>query len=111
MSEWMLEDLAAASELRYGVLRYFNVAGADPGGRIGQSTPKATHLIKVACEAAVGKRDHIDIFGTNNPTANGTCIRDYIHIENHTHTHQHTHNQQRKGGASFTANCGYGHGY
>ncbi len=111
MSEWMLQDLAAASHLRYGVLRYFNVAGADPGGRIGQSTPKATHLIKVACEAVVGKRDHIDIFGTDYPTPDGTCIRDYIHIEDLAHAHILALDHLRGGAPSFTANCGYGHGY
>src|SRR3569833_1732032 len=78
---WLLVVFAVASSLRYGVLRYFNVAGADPLARIGQSTPKATHLIKVACEAALGKRDHIDFFGTDYSPADGTCIRDYIHVE------------------------------
>ena len=111
MSEWMLQDLAAANSLRYGVLRYFNVAGADPGGRIGQSTPKATHLIKVACEAVVGKRDHIDIFGTDYPTPDGTCIRDYIHVEDLARAHLLALDHLHGGGASFTANCGYGHGY
>lgn len=111
MSEWMLADLAAASGLRYGVLRYFNVAGADPLGRIGQSTPKATHLIKVACEAAVGKRGHVDIFGTDYDTADGTCIRDYIHVEDLARAHLLALDHLRAGGASFTANCGYGHGY
>ena len=81
MSEWMLRDLAAASDLRYIALRYFNVAGSDPAGRIGQSTKKATLLVKVACEAAVGKRDHIAIFGTDYPTPDGTGVRDYIHVE------------------------------
>lgn len=111
MSEWMLQDLAAASDLRYGVLRYFNVAGADPEGRIGQSTPKATHLIKVACEAAVGKRDHIDIFGTDYDTPDGTCIRDYIHVEDLAHAHLLALKHLKNGGDSLTANCGYGHGY
>jgi len=111
MSEWMLEDLAAASSLRYGVLRYFNVAGADPLARIGQSTPKATHLIKVACEAALGKRDHIDIFGTDYSTADGTCIRDYIHVEDLAGAHLLALDHLLSGDSSFTANCGYGHGY
>lgn len=111
MSEWMLQDQAAASDMRYGVLRYFNVAGADPEGRIGQSTPNATHLIKVACEAVVGKRGHIDIFGTDYPTADGSCIRDYIHVEDLAGAHLLALNHLKNGGASFTANCGYGHGY
>ena len=111
MSEWMLQDLAAAGDLRYGVLRYFNVAGADPAGRIGQSTPQATHLIKVACEATLGKRGHIDIFGTDYPTPDGTCIRDYIHIEDLAGAHLLALDHLRNGGDSFTANCGYGHGY
>ncbi len=111
MSEWMLQDLAAAGDLRYGVLRYFNVAGADPGGRIGQSTPKATHLIKVACEATLGKRGHIDVFGTDYATPDGTCIRDYIHIEDLAGAHLLALDHLRNGGESFTANCGYGHGY
>ncbi len=111
MSEWMLQDLAAAGDLRYGVLRYFNVAGADPAGRIGQSTPQATHLIKVACETALGKRGHIDVFGTDYPTPDGTCIRDYIHIEDLAGAHLLALDHLRNGGDSFTANCGYGHGY
>ena len=81
MSEWMLRDVAAASPLRYAALRYFNVAGSDCGGRIGQATPNATLLIKVACEAAIGKRPHVSIFGTDYPTADGTGVRDYIHVE------------------------------
>lgn len=111
MSEWMLQDQAVASDMRYGVLRYFNVAGADPEGRIGQSTPNATHLIKVACEAVVGKRGHIDIFGTDYPTADGSCIRDYIHVEDLARAHLLALSHLQNGGASFTANCGYGHGY
>src|SRR4029450_11387663 len=79
MSEWMLRDLSAASDLRHVVLRYFNVAGSDPAGRIGQSTRLATLLVKVACEASVGKRPHVSIFGTDYPTADGTGVRDYIH--------------------------------
>ena len=80
MSERMLMDTAAASDMDYVILRYFNVAGADPQGRIGQSTPEATHLIKVACEAALGKRPGMSIFGNDYPTADGTCVRDYIHF-------------------------------
>jgi len=111
MSEWMLRDLAAASELRYVALRYFNVAGADPGGRIGQSTPKATHLIKVACEHAVGKRDQVAIFGTDYPTADGSGVRDYIHVDDLAAAHVLALNYLERGGASQTLNCGYGHGY
>src|SRR6266851_614525 len=80
MTEWMLRDAAAAHGLNYVALRYFNVAGADPEGRSGQSTPNATHLIKVACETALGKRNRMEVFGTDYPTADGTCVRDYIHV-------------------------------
>jgi UDP-glucose 4-epimerase len=111
MSEWMLRDLAAAGDLRYVALRYFNVAGADPEGRIGQSTPKATHLIKVACEHALGKRDQVAIFGTDYPTADGTGIRDYIHVDDLAAAHVLALNYLEQGGASQTLNCGYGHGY
>ncbi len=111
MSEWMLRDLAAASSLRYVVLRYFNVAGCDPGGRIGQSTLKATLLTKVACEAAVGKRKHVSIFGTDYPTPDGTGVRDYIHVEDLASAHVKALGYLRQAGASTTLNCGYGHGY
>ena len=111
MSEWMLRDLAAASDLRYVALRYFNVAGADPEGRIGQSTPKATHLIKVACEHALGKRDHVAVFGTDYPTADGTGVRDYIHVDDLASAHILALNYLEQGGTSQTLNCGYGHGY
>lgn len=111
MSEWMLRDLAAASALRYVVLRYFNVAGCDPGGRIGQSTLKATLLTKVACEAAVGKRPHVSIFGTDYPTPDGTGVRDYIHVEDLASAHVKALGYLRQNGASATINCGYGHGY
>lgn len=111
MSEWMLRDLGAASALRYGVLRYFNVAGSDPETRIGQSTRKATLLIKVACEAIVGKRPHVSIFGSDYPTADGTGIRDYIHVEDLASAHLAALDYLRKGGESVTLNCGYGHGY
>jgi len=111
MSEWMLRDLAAASSLRYVVLRYFNVAGCDPGGRIGQSTLKATLLTKVACEAAVGKRKQVSIFGTDYPTADGTGVRDYIHVEDLASAHVRALQYLRQGGSSATLNCGYGHGY
>jgi UDP-glucose 4-epimerase len=111
MSEWMLRDLAAATGMRYVVLRYFNVAGCDPGGRIGQSTLNATLLIKVAAEAAVGKRPHVSIFGTDYPTPDGTGVRDYIHVEDLASAHVRALDYLRGGGASDTLNCGYGHGY
>ncbi len=111
MSEMMLRDLAAATDLNYVALRYFNVAGCDPQGRIGQSTPKATLLTKVACETAVGKRDAVYIFGTDYPTPDGTGVRDYIHVEDLAHAHVKALDYLRKGGESATLNCGYGHGY
>jgi UDP-glucose 4-epimerase len=110
MTEWMLRDLSAASGLRHVILRYFNVAGSDPMGRIGQSTEKATLLIKVACETAVGKRPHVSIFGTDYPTADGTGIRDYIHVEDLADAHLKALDYLRAGGQSATLNCGYGHG-
>jgi UDP-glucose 4-epimerase len=111
MSEWMLRDLGAATSLRYVVLRYFNVAGSDPGGRIGQSTINGTLLTKVACETAVGKRQHISIFGTDYPTNDGTGVRDYIHVEDLASAHLNALDYLRNGGESQTLNCGYGHGY
>lgn len=111
MSEWMLRDLALASPLRYVTLRYFNVAGSDPQGRIGQSTRQATLLTKVACEAAVGKRSHVAVFGTDYATPDGTGVRDYIHVEDLADAHVKALGYLRGGGASTTLNCGYGHGY
>ena len=111
MSEWMLRDLSAATALRHVALRYFNVAGSDPQGRIGQSTRAATLLVKVACEAAVGKRSHLSVFGTDYPTPDGTGVRDYIHVEDLARAHLSALDYLRAGGASLTANCGYGHGY
>jgi UDP-glucose 4-epimerase len=111
MSEQMLRDTAAVTNLRYVALRYFNVAGADPGGRIGQSTPEATHLIKVACEHVVGKRNMISIFGIDYETPDGTCIRDYIHIEDLAAAHLQALDYLRAGGATTTLNCGYGRGF
>lgn len=111
MSEWMLRDLGAATKLTYVVLRYFNVAGSDPGGRIGQSTLNGTLLTKVACETAVGKRPHVSIFGTDYPTADGTGVRDYIHVEDLAAAHLRALDYLRAGGDSKTLNCGYGHGY
>ncbi len=111
MTEWMLRDLAAAGGPSYVALRYFNVAGCEPTGTIGQSTPKATLLVKVACEAAVGKRPGVSIFGTDYPTPDGTGLRDYIHVEDLAAAHLDSLAYLRKGGKSSTMNCGYGHGY
>jgi UDP-glucose 4-epimerase len=111
MTEWMLRDTAAVSDLSYAALRYFNVAGADPKGRTGQATPRATHLIKVACETAVGSRPHLDIFGRDYPTRDGTCVRDYIHVSDLIAAHDAALVHLRGGGASGIFNCGYGRGY
>jgi UDP-glucose 4-epimerase len=111
MTEWMLRDVAAVNPLTYVALRYFNVAGSDPQGRIGQSTPKATLLTKVACEVAVGKRDHVAIFGTDYSTPDGTGVRDYIHVEDLADAHLKALAYLRRGGESTTLNCGYGRGY
>ncbi|MEA3180494.1 MAG: UDP-glucose 4-epimerase [Gammaproteobacteria bacterium] len=111
MSEWMLRDVAASSPLRYVALRYFNVAGSDTMGRIGQATPKATLLVKVACEAAVGKRPHVSIYGTDFPTDDGTGVRDYIHVEDLATAHLDALSYLRKGGTPQVLNVGYGHGY
>ena len=111
MSEWMLRDLSAATELRHVVLRYFNVAGSDPEGEIGQSTEKATLLIKVAAEVAVGKREKLLVFGTDYPTPDGTGVRDYIHVSDLADAHIQALGYLRSGGESTTLNCGYGHGY
>ena len=111
MTEIMLADTARAHDLRYVALRYFNVAGADPKGRSGQSTPRATHLIKVACETALGKRSHMQVFGTDYPTPDGTCLRDYIHVTDLTRAHMAALRHLRAGGASDIFNCGYGRGF
>lgn len=111
MCEWMLRDLDANDSLRYVALRYFNVAGCDPQGRIGQSTRNATLLFKVACEVATGRRDSLSIFGTDYATPDGTGIRDYIHVEDLADAHLRALDHLRDGGASVTLNCGYGHGY
>ena len=111
MSEMMLRDVCAATPMRSVVLRYFNVAGCDPAGRIGQSTRNATLLVKVACEHAVGKRESLAIFGTDYDTPDGTCIRDYIHVDDLASAHLRALDYLREGGASVTLNCGYGHGY
>ena len=111
VSEWMLRDVAAVSDLRYVALRYFNVAGSDPGGRIGQSTPGATLLTKVACEVMVGKRPHVAVFGSDYPTPDGTGMRDYLHVEDLAAAHLNALDHLRRGGRSLTVNVGYGHGY
>ena len=111
MSEWMLRDAAAAHGLGYVSLRYFNVAGADPAGRSGQSTPNATHLIKVACECATAKRGGMQIFGTDYPTPDGTCIRDYIHVTDLAAAHLDALKHLRGNGGNLVLNCGYGRGY
>ena len=111
MTEWMLRDLAAAGGPNYVALRYFNVAGCEPTGSIGQSTPKATLLVKVACEAATGKRPGVSIFGTDYPTPDGTGSRDYIHVDDLATAHLDALRYLRAGGDSTVLNCGYGHGY
>ncbi len=111
MTEWMLEDAARAHGISYVVLRYFNVAGADPRGRSGQSTPNATHLIKVATQAALGRRERLEVFGTDYPTPDGSCLRDYIQVSDLAQAHLVALNHLRRGGESLTLNCGYGRGY
>jgi UDP-glucose 4-epimerase len=111
MTEIMLRDAGIAHGLKHVILRYFNVAGADPEGRTGQSTKGATHLIKVAVETALGRRAKMDIFGTDYPTPDGTCVRDYIHVNDLAAAHLDALRYLRAGGASITANCGYGRGY
>ena len=111
MTEWMLADAAAAHGLRYVILRYFNVAGADPHGRSGQSTANATHLIKVAAQTALGQRKHIEIYGNDYPTPDGSCLRDYIQVSDLAAAHLDALTHLRRGGESLTLNCGYGTGY
>jgi UDP-glucose 4-epimerase len=111
MTELMLRDTAKATALRYVALRYFNVAGADPRGRSGQSTAHATHLIKVACETVVGERPYLEVFGTDYPTPDGTCIRDYIHVTDLVRAHLDALHYLRGGGESEVLNCGYGNGF
>ncbi|GAB6110503.1 UDP-glucose 4-epimerase GalE [Desulfomicrobium salsuginis] len=112
MSEWVIEDTAAAHPgFTYVILRYFNVAGADPAGRIGQCTPNATHLIKVASQAALGRREALHIFGTDYDTPDGTCIRDYIHVADLAEAHVLALRHLEAGNPSGVFNCGYGHGY
>jgi UDP-glucose 4-epimerase len=111
MTEVMLRDAGIAHGLKHVILRYFNVAGADPDLRTGQSTKGATHLIKVAVETALGRREKMDVFGTDYPTADGTCVRDYIHVSDLVQAHLDALRYLRAGGDSVTANCGYGRGY
>lgn len=111
MTEWMLRDAAVAHGLKYAVLRYFNVAGADPKGRSGQSTPRATHLIKVASQTALGQREFMEVFGRDYPTPDGTCIRDYIHVSDLVDAHAAALDYLRAGGESDIFNCGYGRGF
>ena len=111
MTEIMLHDVAAAHDMRYAVLRYFNVAGADPHARIGLATIGATHLLKIAVEAATGQRAKIDVYGTDYPTPDGSCIRDFIHVSDLAQAHAAALSYLRQGGRSVTLNCGYGRGY
>ena len=111
MTEWMLNDAAAAHGLNHAILRYFNVAGADPKGRVGQSTPFATHLIKVASQVLLGQRPHLEIFGRDYDTPDGSCIRDYIHVSDLVQAHLDALRHLRNGGTSGVFNCGYGRGY
>ncbi|MEA1081779.1 UDP-glucose 4-epimerase GalE [Marinobacter qingdaonensis] len=111
MSERMIMDLAAASDLNYVILRYFNVAGANPDGLLGQATPEATHLIKVACECVTGQRDGMSVFGTDYGTRDGTCVRDYIHVEDLAKAHVMALDYMAGGGESKVLNCGYGRGF
>jgi UDP-glucose 4-epimerase len=111
MIEWVLQDTAQASDLRYVALRYFNVAGADPLGRTGQSTPRATHLIKRACQTALGRLPYLGIFGVDFPTPDGTGVRDYIHVSDLVAAHALALDHLRGVGESGAFNCGYGHGF
>lgn len=111
MTEFMLRDTAVAHDFRYVALRYFNVAGADPMGRTGQSTPNATHLIKVAVQAALGHRPHLDLYGTDYDTPDGSCVRDYIQVSDLASAHLKALDYLAAGGGSTVYNCGYGTGY
>ncbi len=111
MTEWMLEDAGRAHGLRHISLRYFNVAGADPQGRAGQSTARASHLIKAAVQAALGARSHLEVFGTDYPTKDGSCLRDYIQVTDLARAHLAALAHLRDGGESLTLNCGYGSGF
>ena len=111
MTEHMLKDFSFSSDFKYVALRYFNVSGADPDGQLGQSFPEATHLIKVACEVATGKRSSIKVFGSDYNTPDGTCVRDYIHVSDLADAHVKALEHLEKGGGSEVLNCGYGHGF
>lgn len=111
MTEIMLHDIAPAYGMEFVVLRYFNVAGADPQGRTGLATMGATHLLKIAVEAATGQRSKIDVYGTDYPTPDGSCIRDFIHVSDLVQAHRSALAHLRNGGTSTTLNCGYGRGY
>ena len=111
MTEIMLRDTSRAHDFAYTALRYFNVCGADPNGRTGQSTPQGTQLIKVACETALGKRSRMSVFGTDYPTRDGTCVRDYVHVSDLVDAHLKALTRMRNGGGSMVANCGYGTGF
>lgn len=111
MVEWMLADAGRAHDLRHVALRYFNVAGADPQGRLGQSTPNATHLIKRAVQTALGRHAALDVFGEDYPTRDGTCVRDYIQVTDLIDAHMAALAYLRSGGPSLVCNCGYGRGY
>lgn len=111
MTEIMLADTARAHDFAYVALRYFNVAGADPKGRAGQSTPNATHLIKLACQTALGERPRLDVFGTDYATPDGSCVRDYIHVSDLVRAHSAALDHLRSGGTNAVLNCGYGRGH
>jgi UDP-glucose 4-epimerase len=111
MTEHMLKDVSNSSTFRYVALRYFNVAGADPEGKIGQALPEATHLVNIASEAAAGKRPSVKVYGSDYPTPDGTCIRDYIHVSDLAEAHVKALEYLERGGKSEILNCGYGHGY
>ncbi len=111
MVEWMLEDVSKAYDFNYVALRYFNVAGADPKGRSGQSTPNATHLIKVAAQAALGLRPKMQVFGDDYPTPDGSCVRDYIHVSDLARAHMDALRHLRAGKGSLVCNCGYERGF
>jgi UDP-glucose 4-epimerase len=111
MTEWILRDTSAATDLRYAALRYFNVAGADAAGRSGQCSREATHLIKIACETAVGKRPHMNLYGDDYETPDGTCVRDYIHVSDLATAHLAALEHLLAGGDDMVLNCGYGRGF
>ena len=111
MSEWMLEDAASATGLRFAILRYFNVVGADARGRSGETTLPATHLVKIAARTALGKHPLLSVFGTDYPTPDGSCVRDYVHVSDLADAHVAALNHLRQGAPRLTVNCGYGHGF